>query len=222
MARQSRLVVPEIVHHVVARGVDRTRIFRSGYDKGRYLRRAAHIAAAEQVQVHGYCLLENHVHFLLTPATPHALARFFSRLHTWWAMSFNRKYQRTGHLFQCRYFSSPLSECHYWTALRYVELNAVRANLVQHPEDWPWSSARHHLQLTPRSLLPLTPVRTRATTTPPDWRATLQTVSREADDHLRRAHRSSQPCGPPSFLHHLEQTCGRTLLKQSSGRSVGH
>ena len=130
------------------------RIFRSGYDKGRYLKRAARIAEEEKVQIHGYCLMNNHVHLLLTPATPAGLARLFSRLHTWWSGFFNRKQNRSGHLFQCRYFSSPLSEDHYWTALRYVELNAVRARLVKNPEDWPWSSHSPRFSPTPAPIPP--------------------------------------------------------------------
>lgn len=205
MARRARLVVPDIVHHVVARGVNKTRIFRTRADKEQYLLRAARIATEERVLVHGYCLMPNHVHFLLTPTTPNGLARFFSRLHTWWAGTFNRQQGRTGHLFQSRYFSSPLSETHYWTALRYVELNAVRARLARHPEEWPWSSARDHLKLRPQPPVPLAPVITRATCDPLAWRAILQTPADEADDQLRRAHRSSRPCGPPAFLARLQQ-----------------
>ncbi len=205
MARQARLVVPDIVHHVVARGVNKTRIFRDRDDKQQYLRRAARIAIEEKVLVHGYCLMNNHVHFLLTPTTPTGLARFFSRLHTWWATVFNRKEKRTGHLFQSRYFSSPLSECHYWTALRYVELNAVRARLVQRPEEWAWSSARDHLQLRPHPPIALTPVLTRAHFDPHAWRTMLATPADAVDEQLRRAHRSSRPCGPPAFLEHLHR-----------------
>ncbi len=204
MARTRRLVAPNLVHHAVARGVNGTAIFRHGFDKEQYLRRAARLAVEEQVHIHGYCLLPNHVHLLLTPTTPNGLARFFSRLHTWWATLFNKKQNRTGHLFQCRYYSSPLSECHYWTALRYVELNPVRAGLVRAPEHWPWSSARHHLRLPHPRLVPLTAPVTRATNTPQDWRHLLHTQDPEADQRLRQAYRSSHPCGPPGFTLHLK------------------
>ena len=209
MARQARLVVEGVVHHVVSRGVNRSRIFRSGFDKGRYLKRAALIAEQEQVLIHGYCLMENHVHFLLTPTTRRGLARFFSRLHTWWAQSFNKKHHRTGHLFQGRYFSSPLSECHYWTALRYVERNPVRANLVHRPEDWLWSSVRPRLQLTRRPLVPLIAVQTRSA--PPsalEWRALLQQDHPSTEEQIRKAHRSSRPCGPADFLQDLQLRFG--------------
>ncbi len=206
MARKSRLVAEGVVHHAVARGVNKTRIFQNGFDKVRYLKRMAMIADQEKVLIHGYCLMENHVHLLLTPTTRRGLARFFSRLHTWWAMYFNKKRNRTGHLFQGRYFSSPLSECHYWTALRYVELNPVRAKLVDSPEDWPWSSVRTHLLLRRRPLISLAPVSTRSRAhSALEWRQILRTEQAEFDERIRKAQRSSRPCGPPDFLRKLAE-----------------
>jgi putative transposase len=205
MARESRIVVPNAAHHVVARGVDRMRIFRNGYDKGRYLKRVAAIAQATNVQIHAYCLMENHVHFVLTPGAANSLARFFSRLHTWWAMWVNRKYGRTGHLFQSRYHSSPLGEQHCWNAIRYVELNAVRACLVTRPEDWQWSSTRDHLRLRPRPPVPLTQVVSRSLPFA-DWRELLHHATPEDDEALRRAHRCSQPCGSSQFVQQIVAT----------------
>lgn len=218
MARQARLVASNVVHHAVARGVDRKLIFRSGYDKGRYLKRMAAIAQQEDVQVHGYCLMPNHVHLLLTPARPDGLSRFFKRLHTWWAGYYNRKYGRTGHLFQGRYSSSSLSECHYWTALRYVEMNAVRAKMVDTPEAWVWSSARHHMGIQANRLVPLMPVPSRRSVTNQQWREILNVSSEEDDQRLRKAHKSSQPCGPPSFVKQFRHPRSLSLLHAASNR----
>ncbi len=129
MARQPRIVLPNVVHHVVSRGANKTILFANGSEKERYLRRFSLIAAEEKVLVQGYCIMDNHVHWLLTPTSAHGLARLFRRVHTWWAMTFNRKHRRSGPLMQGRFHSSPLSEDHYWTALRYVELNPRRAKL---------------------------------------------------------------------------------------------
>ena len=103
------------------------------------------IAAEEKVAVQGYCIMDNHVHRLLTPQSANGLARLFRRVHTWWAMTFNRKHGRSGPLMQGRFHSSPLSEDHYLTALRYVELNPQRAKLVRRAEDFTFSSARARL-----------------------------------------------------------------------------
>ena len=129
MARISRLVLENVAHHVVARGVGQMRIFRNGFDKRKYLMRFALIAEEEKVLVHAYCLMDNHVHLIVTPSDPNGLARLFRRMHTWWAMKLNRWLERSGHVFQNRFHSSPLDENHYWTAMRYVEVNPRRAGL---------------------------------------------------------------------------------------------
>jgi len=129
MARKLRFVIPRSPVHATARGVNRCPLFRSGFDKAKYLKRFALVAAEEQIEIHGYCVLDNHVHFLLVPLTDKALARLFLRVHTWWAMYFNAKTHRSGHLFQGRFHSCVLDETHYWTALRYIETNPRSANI---------------------------------------------------------------------------------------------
>jgi putative transposase len=145
MPRCARVILPGVPHHVVARGVDREPIFRSGSDKRRYLARFVRIADEEGVTVHAYCLMHNHVHWLITPQTTNSLAKLFQRLHTGWATFYNRREGRTGHLFQNRYHSTPVDENHYWTALRYIEVNPRRAGVSQLLEDWEHSSAKAHL-----------------------------------------------------------------------------
>ena len=108
MARKPRYVRTGEPVHVTARGVNRTPIFRHGHDKRKYLERFRLVAQAEGVEVHGYCILDNHLHFLLVPTRPHALARLFLRVHTWWAQRANKLYHRSGHLFQSRFQSAVL------------------------------------------------------------------------------------------------------------------
>lgn len=91
--------------------------------------------------LHAYCLMSNHVHLLLTPATPHGCAglmRELSQRHAWY---FNRKYQRTGTLWEGRFRSCLVESSRYVLACyRYIELNPVRAGLVDRPALYPWSS----------------------------------------------------------------------------------
>ncbi len=98
-------------------GANKTILFANGSEKERYLRRFSLIAAEEKVSVQGYCIMDNHVHWL-TPSSVDGLARLFRRVHTRWAMMFNRRHGRSGPLMQGRFHSSPLSEGHYLTALR--------------------------------------------------------------------------------------------------------
>jgi putative transposase len=100
MARKPRIVLPDVVHHVVSRGANKTILFANGSEKERYLRRFSLIAAEEKVSVQGYCIMDNHVHWLLTPSSVDGLARLFRRVHTRWAMIFNRRHGRSGPLMQ--------------------------------------------------------------------------------------------------------------------------
>src|SRR5690349_21804904 len=155
MARQARVVVPEAAHHVVARGVNGCRLYRHGYDKRRYLRRFAMLAEECQIVVYAYCLMDNHVHFLLVPKKPDSLAKFFQRLHTWWAFYFNRLTKRTGHLFESRFYSSVVDEEHYCAAMRYIDLNPRRAGFGWKAYKVAFSSLQAHLNNRPDPLVPL-------------------------------------------------------------------
>ena len=219
MARVPRFVLENVVHHVVARGVDRLCIFQSDEDKELYLRRFAKVAEQEKVLVHGFCLMDNHVHWLLTPTTRKGLARLFQRVHTWWAVVFNRKYERTGHLFQNRYHSSPLDETHYWEALRYVELNSKKAGLVTHPVDCKFSSARQHLTGESESRIRLVPVLlTRRRFSVKDWRTFLGTWDEQKVRLIRRASAGSRPCGEEDWIANLERDHKRRLTWLPPGR----
>lgn len=209
MARKARCVIVGIPHHVVARGVNRHELFSSGFDKQRYLRRFAEIADEEGVLVHGYCIMGNHVHWLLTPQREKSLARLFQRLHTWWAMDYNRKNGRSGHLFQNRYHSTPIQDGeYYWTALRYIELNPRRANLSEDLETWEYSSARSHLTGEADPIIKLIENAWRRRFTHSEWRKFLDDSAPEQEALLRRALKGNRPCGSERWIRKLEEKHG--------------
>ena len=218
MARLPRFVLENVVHHVVARGVNRQRIFRTGYDKKKYLKRFAKIAEEEKVSVHGFCLMNNHVHWLLTPSNPKGLARLFQRVHTWWAVVYNRKNGRTGHLFQNRYHSSPLDEKHYWEALRYVELNPKKAGLIKRPDEFEFSSAKCHLTGEADPRIRLVAVKTRKQFSAADWRIFLRVSDVAANDSIRKAAAGSRPCGEDEWIADLEHKHGKKFAASPPGR----
>lgn len=218
MARKPRVVLPNVVHHVVARGTNKTAMFMDGFEKERYLRRFSLVAGEEKVWVLGYCIMDNHVHWLLTPTSVNGLARLFRRIHTWWAMTFNRKHGRTGHLLQGRYHSSPLSEDHYWTALRYVELNPRRAKLVRRAEDFAFSSARARLAGKPDPFVVMAAIATRKKFTSDEWRIFLEIPDPQSEDALRKAEPSSLPCGRSDWIQDLEKHFHRKLAWSPPGR----
>ncbi|HJY06092.1 MAG TPA: transposase [Bryobacteraceae bacterium] len=218
MARTPRIVLENVAHHVVARGVGQMRIFRNGFDKRKYLTRFAVIAGEEKVLVHAYCLMDNHVHWIVTPSDPEGLARLYRRMHTWWAMKLNRWLNRCGHVFQNRFHSSPLEENHYWTALRYVEVNPRRAGLVEQLEEWALSSAKAHLTGTQDPLIPLAEEIGRRRFTAAEWREFLDRTDVEREKELRLALPGSRPCGSAEWIRSLEERLKRKLAWSPRGR----
>jgi putative transposase len=92
----------------------------------------------------GYCLMSNHVHLVAIPRKPGALALALKQTHGRYASYWNAAHRSSGHVWQGRFYSCPLDSNHLWIALRYAELNPVRAGLVSRPDSWPWSSAAVH------------------------------------------------------------------------------
>ena len=109
-----------------------------------YLDLLRQYAEEQQVGVVGYCLMSNHVHLIVIPRKSKGLALAMKYTHGRYASYWNVRHQSSGHAWQGRFYSCPLDETHFSAALRYAELNPVRAGLVQEPEEWPWSSAAAH------------------------------------------------------------------------------
>jgi REP element-mobilizing transposase RayT len=101
--------------------------------------------------LHSYCLMTNHVHLLLeTLKIPPPI--FMKSLNSRYAMYFNRKYKLTGHLFQGRYHDEVISSpIHLLEVSRYIHLNPVKAYIVKHPEEYPWSSYRSYVSNNSKS-----------------------------------------------------------------------
>jgi len=145
MPRKARIVACGIPHHVVQRGTDRQTVFFTQRDRQLYLQMLAEQSRQAHVRVLAYCLMTNHIHLVLVPEEADSLARCVQRVHGRYAQFVNTNRQRTGHLWQNRFFSCPLDDKHLWLALRYVERNPVRAGLVSRAIDYRWSSASAHL-----------------------------------------------------------------------------
>jgi REP element-mobilizing transposase RayT len=131
MPRKDRIDAPGAVHHIIIRGIERRKIFRSDPDRSDFIERLAVIVNETQTQCLAWALIPNHVHLLFrTGKVP--IATVMQRLLTGYAVSFNRKYRRHGQLFQNRYKSILCQEDPYLKELvRYIHLNPLRANLVE-------------------------------------------------------------------------------------------
>lgn len=141
MPRRPRLDAAGIAQHVIQRGNDRQPCFFADGDRLRYLRDLNELAMAHDCAVHGYALMTNHVHLLITPDAVGAIAALMHALGTRYVRAVNDRYGRTGTLWEGRYKSCLVdSERYVLACLRYIELNPVRAGMVPHPAAYPWSS----------------------------------------------------------------------------------
>ena len=130
MPRQPRLDAPGLLQHVMARGIEGREIFKDDKDRKAFLERLALILEETQTQCYAWALIPNHFHLLLrTGPTP--ISTVMRRLMTGYAVTFNKRHKRSGHLFQNRYKSIVCEEEPYLLELiRYIHLNPIRAGLV--------------------------------------------------------------------------------------------
>ncbi|MBN1493965.1 MAG: transposase [Candidatus Omnitrophica bacterium] len=145
MPRRARIVIPNIPHHLTQRGNYGRTIFKTNNEHLTYCDLINKYAQKYGVHIIGYCLMPNHVHFILIPSESTSLARMCNTAHMKYSQYINKKHDQKGHLWQGRFFSCPLNEDHLYRALRYVERNPVRAGLTKEPWDHPWSSAQYHI-----------------------------------------------------------------------------
>jgi REP element-mobilizing transposase RayT len=141
VGRLARVIAVGVAHHVTQRGNGRRFLLESDVDRRVYLDLLRENLALHKVLLVGYCLMSNHVHLIVIPADAEGLALSMKHTHGRYASYWNVVHNSSGHAWQGRYFSCPLDRPHLWEALRYTELNPVRAQLVTEAHAWAWSSA---------------------------------------------------------------------------------
>ena len=201
MPRAPRLVFPGIAHHVVQRGNRKQALFFDDADRRAYLDLLACACAKHETICLAWCLMSNHVHLILVPATEDGLRAPLASVHTAFSQRINRRGELSGHLFQGRFASYAMDEAHLMVAARYIENNPVAAGLVGHAEAWPWSSARAHVEWRPDGLTDLAGLGIHVA----NWRAMLARGLEAADERERIAAsiRSGRPLGSPAWLQAL-------------------
>lgn len=215
----ARVVIPEIPYHVTQRGNYRQDVFFAAEDPAVYLNYLTTAAQQYGLELHGWCLMSNHVHWIVVPLSPGAMAQTFRRAHSRYATYVNRRHkQRSGHLWQGRYYSCPLGDGHYGAALLYVERNPMRAGLVKSAVEHRWSSAAARLAVSPRpNFLRLD--RWARSFTMDEWRRLLDDApDSEAEDALRVSTQQGKPCGDSEFIVAVEGKVGRQLRVRPVGR----
>jgi putative transposase len=214
MARLARVVAAGAPHHVTQRGNRRQQVFFCDEDYDAYLSMLGEGCRGAQVQVWAWCLMPNHVHLILVPSDEGGLRAALGEAHRRYSRRVNLREGWRGYLWQGRFASVPMDEPHLLACARYIELNPVRAGLVERPEQWPWSSVHAHLEGTMDGLVAAAPLIERVG----DWRAFLAAGLARADhETIRSGERTGRPLGSPAFIAGLEQTLGRTLARQKPG-----
>ena len=207
MPRRNRCLLPELPCHITQRGVDRREVFSAEQDWTTYLRLVRENLADAGVRILGYCLMSNHVHLVAVPAKEDSLSVLLRRVHGRYAQYYNAHAGRSGHLWQNRFFACMLGSTHLWAALAYVERNPVRAAIVEHAAEYPWSSASAHLGSEDRSgILDLEWWKKEQ---PRNWREVLDGEDEEGETRLRGCTYAGRPFGEDSFVREMAERFGR-------------
>jgi putative transposase len=219
MARLARIVVPDVAHHVTQRGNRRQPVFFEEADYAAYRDLVAASCAASGVACLAWCLMPNHVHLILRPADAGGLRAALAEAHRLYSRRINFAHGWTGYLWQGRFASYPMDDAHLMAAVRYVELNPVRAGLADRAEEWRWSSARAHVTGRADGLTDLKGL----AGVHRNWRAMLRhgleagDLSEEEAAPLEASLRTGRPLGDEAFVEALEAATGRTLKRRKPG-----
>ena len=218
MQRVARIIITGYPHHITQRDNNRQDVFFVDDDRRVYLTLLHEQAIKYGLSVQGWCLMDNHVHLLATPSGTESLAQAVGRTHFLYTQYINRFHDRSGHLWQNRFYSCPLDQQHFWRALRYVETNPVRAKLHRVAWAYPFSSASAHVESKDDTgLLNLDEWQKMATGL--NWKNVLRETEDESE--IKRIHlhtHRGRPLGSDNFLSRMERRFGRRLRTLPVGR----
>ena len=154
MARRPRIAVPGMPMHITQRGHNRSVAFLDAHDFAQYRAFLLHASRRERCAVHAYALMSNHAHLLVTPSTSTGASRMMQLLGRLYVAHFNARHHRRGTLWEGRFRSAVVETSSYFLACcRYIDLNPVRAGMVQAPDAYEWTSYAHLGHGEPDALL---------------------------------------------------------------------
>jgi len=213
MPRIARIVAPNYPHHITQRGNNLADVFFDDEDRAAYLSILKKYREELDVEILAYCLMTNHVHLLAVPADEKSLSRCIGRTNLVYTQHVNRKYERSGRVWQNRFFSTVVdSETYLWAVARYIENNPVKSALVTRPEDYPWSSCRAHVLgkndglVTGKGLLGEYD------------REMYGRLLTQEDLEIRTKTATGRPLGNEDFMVELEVLLSRRILPARPGR----
>jgi putative transposase len=206
-----------MLFHVLNRGVGRMQIFGTENDYHAFYRVVEQTLRVAPIRICAYCFMPNHWHFVLWPEHDGDLSQFIQRM----ANMHTQRWQRAklcvgyGHLYQGRFKSFPIeNDEHFYTVVRYVERNALRAGLVQRAEDWKWGSLHQHDQPAQNSLLSGWPL-----PKPTDWTQQVNMPQTEMElEAIHKCLRRGSPYGNTVWIEQTAQQLGLQSTLHRRGR----
>ncbi|MBI2725810.1 MAG: transposase [Polaromonas sp.] len=219
MPRRPRIAPGGLVYHVLNRGVARLALFEKDADYEAFERVLVEALAEHSTRLLSYCVMPNHWHMVLWPRREGELTEFLRWLTHTHVMRWHAHFKTsgTGHLYQGRFKSFPVeTDEHFYTVVRYVERNALRANLVERAEDWRWSSLwrREFGSVEAKSLLARWPLPMSA-----DWTAHVNRPQTPAEvDAVRNSIRRGCPFGSAGWQTRTARRLGLDWTLRARGR----
>lgn len=224
MPRRARIALPGVPLHIIQRGNNRQACFFSDDDYRFYLDQLSRCAQRAHCAIHAYMLMTNHVHLLLTPQEAESAGLLMKLLGQRYVQHVNRCYRRSGTLWEGRFRSCIVQDDAYLLGcLRYIELNPVRAGMVAHPADYPWSSYRANAQGEPDGLIQAHPIHTALGRQAQERQKAYRELFRHEIepglvDEIRRATNGNFALGSKRFADEVTAALGRRAGPGVSGR----
>ena len=227
MARLPRLTLAGYPHHIILRGNNRQAIFMDSADFQRTLALLQVNAQEQQVQIHAYVLMSNHLHLLLTPLQNDSLPKMMQAVGRSYVLYFNKRHGRSGTLWEGRYRSALIQTERYFLAcMAYIDLNPVRAGMVAQAADYLWSSHGHYIGRQNEAWLSPHPLYWDMGNTPfareAAYAAMVQAgVNQEQQQALTSSALSGWALGEKSFVQGLQKQTTRRVNRAKAGRPFG-
>ena len=227
MARLQRVYLEDVPQHIIHRGNNRQACFSSEEDFIAYVGWLKEYAKKHEVAIHAWVLMTNHVHILCTARTAEGVSRMMQSIGRQYVRYFNYTYQRTGTLWEGRYkYCMVQSEDYVLELYRYIELNPVRANMVNEPSEYPWSSyqinalGKESTLYTPHALYEA--LGSDAETRQVHYRELFKYhIDGKLIDDIRKSLNKGLALGSDRFKTEIEELTARRVTEGKRGRPVG-
>ncbi len=224
MPRKPRFYLPGVAAHVVQRGHSREPVFFEDEDYRAYLNWLGEASERYACSIHAYVLMTNHIHILATPKAQNGISQMMQYTGRYYVPFINHKYGTSGSIWEGRYKASLVHEADYLLAcMRYIELNPVRAGMVNHPRSYRWSSYRANAEGKTDELLKPHTLYTNLGKTAVEQRQAYRDlfkayVDEEEISHIRACWQTGTPLGNDAFKQKVEEKLNCKVGQSRRGR----